>query len=160
LDENTILLRIVLMPSKPSGSDWGLEEDVLGAFLPGGGRSHSLYVFYRNLARAVKIPDRFGRLPDIQELRRLSRALGRVVAHEMIHAVAPTQRHASGGLMRKGLAYSFLVKDDVELEERLIAALVSGVYNLLAPPVEVAEGVPARASQTARRASGLERDRR
>ena len=161
LDENTILLRIVLMPSKPSGSDWGLEEDVMGAFLPGGGRSHSLYLFYRNLVTAVKIHDRPSRLPDIWELRRLSRALGRVVAHEMIHAVAPAQRHASGGLMRKGLTYSFLVQKDVALEEHLVESFVSGVHGLLAPPVGVAEGVPARsAPPTARPVSVLERDKR
>ncbi len=160
LDENTILLRIVLMPSKPSGPDWGLDEDVMGAFLPGGGRSHSLYVFYRNLVAAVKIPERPNRLPDVRELRRLSRALGRVVAHEMIHAVAPAEKHASGGLMRKGLSYSFLVKENVALEEHLIGAFVSGVFGLLAPPVVIAEGVPVRAPQTARPVSVLEREKR
>ena len=163
---NTVLLRIVLMPSKPSGSDWGLEEDVMGAFLPGGGRSHSLYVFYRNLVSAVKIHDRPTRLPDIRELRRLSRALGRVVAHEMIHAVAPAEHHAPGGLMRRGLAYSFLVKDQVVLDERLVEAFVSGLDGLLAPPVTlpvaIAEGVPARsAPQTERSVLRLvERDKR
>lgn len=165
LDENTILLRIVLVPSKPSGSGWGLEKDVMGAFLPGGGRSHSLYIFYRNLVRAVKIHERPSRLPNIRELRRLSRALGRVVAHEMIHAVAPTAQHASGGLMRKGLAYSFLVKDEVALEKHLIEAFLLGVDGLLAPsvapPVAMSEGVPVRsAPQTVRTASGLERDKR
>ena len=165
LDENTILIRIVLMPSKPSGSDWGLEKDIMGAFLPGGGRSHSLYVFYRNLVRAVKIHDPPSRLPDLRELRRLSKALGHVVAHEMIHAVAPTEHHASGGLMREGLAYSFLVRDEVALEEQLIEAFLSGVDGLLAPsvapPVGTSEGVPARsAPQTVRIASGLERDRK
>ena len=165
LDENTILIRIVLMPSKPSGSDWGLEKDIMGAFLPGGGRSHSLYVFYRNLVRAVKIHDPPSRLPDLRELRRLSQALGHVVAHEMIHAVAPTEHHASGGLMREGLAYSFLVRDEVALEEQLIEAFLSGVDGLLAPsvapPVGTSEGVPARsAPQTVRIASGLERDRK
>ena len=169
LDGNTILLRIVLMPSKPSGADWGLEEDVMGAFLPGDGRSHSLYVFYRNLVSAVKIHDRPSRLPDIRELRRLARALGRVVAHEMVHAVAPTEGHASGGLMRKGLAYSFLVKDQVMLDERLIEAFLSGVDGLLAPsiapavtqPVAIAEGVPARSAPAAEKPlTGLERDKR
>ncbi len=173
LDENTILLRIVLVPSKPSGSGWGLEKDVMGAFLPGGGRSHSLYIFYRNLVRAVKIHDRPSRLPDIRELRRLSRALGRVVAHEMIHAVAPTAQHASGGLMRKGLAYSFLVNGEVALEKHLIEAFLLGVDGLLAPsvaltvapavapPIAMSEGVSARsAPRTVRTASGLERDKR
>ncbi len=161
LDENTILLRIVLMSSEPSGSDWSLEKDVMGAFLPGGGRSHSLYVFYRNLVRAVNIHDRPSRLPDIRELRRLSRALGRVVAHEMIHAVAPKAQHGSGGLMRKGLAYSYLVKDEVALEKHLIEAFLLGVDGLLAPPVAIAEGVPVRsAPQTVRIASGLERNKK
>ncbi len=139
--------------------------DVMGAFLPGGGRSHSLYVFYRNLVRAVKIHGRPSRRPDIRELRRLSRALGRVVAHEMIHAVVPTEQHGSGGLMRKGLGYSFLVKDEVALEEQLIEAFLSGVDGLLAPsvapPVAIVEGVPVRsAPRTVRTASGLERDKR
>jgi hypothetical protein len=150
LDERTVLLRIVLMPSEPSGSDWGLEEDVMGAVLPGDGRSRSLYVFYKNLTRAVKIDDHPDRLPDIRELRGLARALGRVVAHEMVHAVAPSQRHSSRGLMREGFGYSFLIKDEVALDDRLKKEFLSGIDGILVPPpgLQVATGGSERRAPT------------
>jgi hypothetical protein len=78
--------------SAPRGS-----SRVLGACLP---RSASprAWVYLDNLAWAMRM-----RAPDgpltLEQSVRLGRAIGRIVAHEVIHAVAPALGHASQGIM-------------------------------------------------------------
>lgn len=131
LDERTMLLRIVLMPSDPSGAGWGLKEDVMGAVLPSNGRARSVYIFYKALVRGLKMKLREGRIPDFRDRKLLERALGRVVAHEMVHAVAPAVRHAERGLMGSGVTRSFLAQEDVVVSEPLRRAFVTGVERIL-----------------------------
>lgn len=134
LDDRTILLRIVLMPSDPAGPGWELGEDVMGAVLPSEGHARSIYIFYKTLVRGLKIKALDGRLPDLNERKLIERALGRVVAHEMVHAVAPAVGHAHRGLMRSGVTRSFLARDDVVVATSLRRALVTGVERILAMP--------------------------
>jgi hypothetical protein len=131
LDERTILLRIVLMPSDPAGPGWGLKGDVMGAVLPGNGRARSVYVFYPTLVRGLKLKPREGRLPDLDEREVLEKALGRVVAHEMVHAIAPDVQHAKHGLMQPSVTRSFLASHDVVVSEPLRQAFLAGVVRIL-----------------------------
>jgi hypothetical protein len=131
LDERTILLRIVLMPSDPAGPGWGLGGEVMGAVLPGNGRARSVYVFYPTLVRGLKLEPREGRLPDFNERDLLAKALGRVVAHEMVHAVAPDVPHAKRGLMQPSVTRSFLAGPDVVVSEPLRQAFLAGVVRIL-----------------------------
>ncbi len=132
LDERTVLVRIVLTPSDPSGPGWGLGEDVMGAVLPGDGRARSVYIFYNTLVRGLKMKSQEGRHPDLNERKLLTKALGRVVAHEMIHAVAPTVGHEKRGLMRRGVTRSFLARNDVVVSRPVEQAFLAGVENILA----------------------------
>ena len=131
LDVRTILVRVVLLPSDPSGPGWELEEDVMGAVLPSNGRKRSIYIFYKTVVRGLKIKAHDGRLPDLNERDLLERALGRVVAHEMIHAVAPSVRHAQHGLMRRGVTRSFLARNELVLAGSLKSAFEAGVVAIL-----------------------------
>jgi hypothetical protein len=126
LDEGSILLRIVLTPSNPSGPGWGLEGDVLGASPPGNGRVRSIYIFYKRLKRTV------ARNTPNPPVRLLEKALARVVAHEMIHAVAPSVRHAKRGLMRPILGSSFLARNDVVVSSPVRQAFLAGAESILA----------------------------
>ena len=73
------------------------EERVLGACTP---RSSSprAWVYLDNLAWAMGVPSPDGPLTAEQAIR-LGRAIGRIVAHEVIHAVAPAVGHARSGIM-------------------------------------------------------------
>ena len=126
LDERSILLRIVLTPSDPSGPGWGLDGDVLGAAPPGNGRVRSIYIFYHKLKRAV------ARNTPNPPVRLLEKALARVVAHEMIHAVAPSVRHAKRGLMRPSVGSSFLAGHNVVASSPVRQAFLAGAESILA----------------------------
>ena len=65
-------------------------------------------------------------------------ALGRVLAHEIVHAVAPTVEHAGTGLMRPRLHAFELVRGRPALEGDFAARLAAGANDWLAqaaPPV-------------------------
>jgi hypothetical protein len=131
LDRRTILLRIVLLPSDPAGPGWELGGDVMGAVLPANGRARSIYVFYPTLVRGLKLEPRAGRYPDFHERKLLEKALGCVVAHEMVHAVAPGVSHQKRGLMQPGVTRSFLARHDAVVSGPLRQAFVAGVENIL-----------------------------
>jgi hypothetical protein len=57
----------------------------------------------------------------------LGRALGRVVAHEVIHAVAPDEPHTRGGLMNHSMNRAFLLGENAGLDARCGQAFVHGL---------------------------------
>jgi hypothetical protein len=70
---------------------------VLGACTPRSG-SPRAWVYLDNLAWALGLGTPDGPL-TLQQSALLGRAIGRIVAHEVIHAVAPALAHARTGLM-------------------------------------------------------------
>jgi hypothetical protein len=88
-------LPVVLLRSDHSarrGSD-----RVLGACTPRSG-SPRAWVYLENLAWAMGVPAYDGPM-TLQQSMSLGRAIGRIVAHEVIHAVAPALGHARSGIM-------------------------------------------------------------
>jgi hypothetical protein len=72
-------------------------------------------------------------------------ALGRVVAHEVIHAIAPEEPHARNGLMNHSLDKAFLLGRRADLDVRCAQAFVSRLQAMrtptpppLVPPVSAA----------------------
>lgn len=49
--------------------------------------------------------------------KRLAKALGRVVVHELAHRVAPDLPHAESGVMRGDLGRSFLTRRELSLDD-------------------------------------------
>jgi len=112
-------LRVVLLPSEPGGPGWRVPPNALGVTIGDGVRSApAVYVFYPRLLRALGIPEREDRLPSSLELRHMTRALGRVVAHEIFHALAPGQPHAESGLMSASLSETLLLGEEIDVDER------------------------------------------
>lgn len=72
-------------------------DRVLGACIPRSG-SPRAWVYLDNLAWAMGVPAWDGPL-TLEDSARLGRAIGRIVAHEVIHAVAPALGHARSGIM-------------------------------------------------------------
>jgi hypothetical protein len=57
----------------------------------------------------------------------LGLALARVVAHEVIHAMAPEEPHAKAGLMSHSMNRAFLLGDNAPLDARCGRAFLSGL---------------------------------
>jgi hypothetical protein len=123
-------LRVVLVPSEPSGPGWRLLPNTLGATIidnDGGEAPPAVYIFYNAVAASLGIGER----ADHRALARAWRALGRVVAHEVAHAIVPREPHASDGLMRARLESRFLTaKGDVSIDARWKNALGIGMSEL------------------------------
>ncbi|NIA01724.1 MAG: hypothetical protein GWO83_01095 [Bacteroidia bacterium] len=81
-------IQIILSKSRPER--WGLPANIMGAVVPVSDRSRRMvFVFPAEVARLVGLPAP-SKLPyRAVENRRLAKALGRVIAHELVHAIAP-----------------------------------------------------------------------
>ena len=64
--------------------------------------------------------------------RELARALGRVVAHEIVHVVAPELPHGRRGLMRPSMSRHDLLRPGLTLESHHHRAFVAGLGSFLA----------------------------
>jgi len=126
-------VRVVLLPSEPSGPGWRLPANTLGAtVLDGANAPPAVYIFYKSVTVSLRL-HRFGGRPGTNRyfLGRASRALGRIVAHEGAHAIAPDEPHARDGLMRAGLAPEFfLAKGDVLIDAHWRHVLAQGMSRL------------------------------
>jgi hypothetical protein len=92
-------LTVVLLPRDHAAR--GRPRRVLGACLPGSGTAR-VWVYLDAMAWALGLPPPTGTQTPEQAFR-LGRAIGRVVAHEFIHAVAPAVPHARDGIMAASL---------------------------------------------------------
>lgn len=66
-------------------------------------------------------------LPAAGQGRDLGLALGRVVAHEVIHAIAPDEPHARNGLMSHAMNRTFLLSEKPPLDGRCARAFLTGL---------------------------------
>jgi hypothetical protein len=66
------------------------------------------------------------------QARQVARAVARVLAHEVIHGVAPSLPHAERGLMSHRMTRTFLLSDSFAFDAASAAALRAGVRVLQA----------------------------
>ena len=136
-------LKIVLMPGAANGAR--LPAHVMGG-TPRGARSHTTWVYLSNVLWALGVADRAVRSLAPSDEATVARALGRVVAHEIVHAVAPEVPHSRSGLMADRMGRGFMLLAHVGLAPAQQAALRAGVHAFAAPslegaaPVEVVAG--------------------
>jgi len=75
------------------------------------------------------------RVPVTQRERIFGRALGRILAHELFHVFAKTQRHAHAGLTKESYTVEDLVGEDLVVEESDFDLLRSSpAYLVLSQP--------------------------
>lgn len=127
---------IVVLRGDEPGS-MGLAGNVMGAS-PRGAPRKGVYVFPA-VARSVGL--RPASLMVVSP--RLPRALARVVAHEVIHALAPSIPHADSGLLRGHLVSAALDKTELILDPDSAHTF----RRLLADDAHPAESSPAEARQ-------------
>ncbi len=105
-------LRIVPLPSSGLGADAG--RRVLGAVSQASARPKTVWIYYWNVIEAVGLRhDGLASSTPLQK-RWVGLALGRVVAHEVVHSVAPDVPHARGGLMTSALRASLAAPVEVD----------------------------------------------
>lgn len=115
-------LRVIFLRSTGLGADRGgtaLGRTALGIPVP------ATWIYVPNVALALGLdPDAVRGSFEAQ--RRVGIALGRVVAHELVHVLAPEREHAQAGVMRRTLGAFHLASGRAALEEGYSEALAKG----------------------------------
>lgn len=119
-------IQVVLMPSEPSG--WGISPNAMGVvLLPQRGRQNSVFPFYRPILRNLGLGGIAGSMLKPRERRDLARAMGRVLVHEVVHAVAPNLSHADRGVMHDALLIGALSNVEIEIDDRTREEFLRGL---------------------------------
>jgi hypothetical protein len=121
-------LKVIVLPIEPSS--WNLPADTMGVYLGDDGLQPAVYIFVRNVLRALSLDARMERIPTHKERHQIGRAMGKVVAHEIIHALTPDCSHESQGIMRPALNSYLLLNEKSHLEPRRIEAIYRGLRKL------------------------------
>lgn len=131
-------IQVLLVESDPA--EWRLSPMAMGAVLSQDGPQSEVYVFFRSVARVLGYaPEAVRkRWPTPREERDLSRALGRVIAHEVIHAVLPERAHAGEGLTHFKLDRTSLLGRRIHVD----AAVGQALKVALFPKVAEVRAVP------------------
>ena len=133
--DGSLQVQVLLVRSEPM--QWGLPSDAMGAVLSRDGTQRNVYVFFPAVARSLGYESlaSMARWPSSAESRNLAIALGRVVTHEVVHALAPSAAHADAGLARAHLNRELLLRPVLELDPATAQAFRAalGVTKMLAP---------------------------
>jgi hypothetical protein len=108
----------------PGDHRFGLPPYTMAAAHGERGEKYGIFVFYDGVRRTLGHHD--GRSSP-RHLAELSRALARVVAHEVIHALAPERGHADAGLMSGRLTREELLADAIDLDAPSLEGAASGI---------------------------------
>ena len=103
-------MNAILAPSE--GESWNRGHNAMAAAIGESGKGHSIFVFYPVLLRTLGL--RKIRTPA--QHADLARAMARVLAHELVHVVAPERGHAAIGLMARQLTRHVLLRRKIELD--------------------------------------------
>jgi hypothetical protein len=119
-------IQVVLMPSEPSG--WGISPNAMGVvLLPQRDRQNSVFLFYRPILRNVGLAGTAGSMLKPRDRRDVARAMGRVLVHEVVHAVAPNLSHADRGVMHDALLIGALSNVEIEIDDRTREEFLRGL---------------------------------
>lgn len=113
--ESTLPVVVVVTPSEPAGAGWHLSPSAMGVYLSSD-QSSAVYVFYHRVARVLGVASERDGMLEPSDRKRLAKALGRVVVHELVHRVAPDLPHADTGVMQGDLGPSTLTRNHLSLD--------------------------------------------
>lgn len=133
-DRPGIELPVILLANDPSPAR--RQRPIMGLVVRDQQPVRSIWAFMCQLKRTLGLDPRPGYLYSGNERRMLSRALARVVAHEVVHALAPEHPHDEQGLMRQTLSRKMLVGTRGALGAEGTRSVLAGLALLAAPPAE------------------------
>jgi hypothetical protein len=116
-------VNVILLNSNGSGT--GLEPHVLGAVMQGG--ATAVWVYLPNVVWALGMNQGDELSWSARERQGVARALGRVVAHELVHALDPELPHGPAGLMSPTFNRKSLLASRLDLDHSSRDALRSGL---------------------------------
>lgn len=117
---------VVMTPSEPAGAGWHLSPSAMGVYLSRA-ESSAVYVFYHRVARVLGVASERDDMMEPSDRKRLAKALGRVVVHELVHRVAPDLPHADSGVMRGDLSRSDLIRSRLTLDDGSRSAVLAAL---------------------------------
>jgi hypothetical protein len=126
-------IQVILLNT--SGPDRGSSRRVLGATRRGGGRA--VWAFLPNVAFTLGVAPE-AEAWSMREREEMGRALGRVIAHELVHVVWPERPHAESGLMRQELNRGILVGLGVRFDPETTRGFPRALLVEHRPPASVA----------------------
>ena len=127
--ERFLPVSVVVTPSEPSGAGWRISPSAMGVYLADE-ESSAVFVFYHRVARVLGVTSERNGMMDPSEGKRLAKALGRVVVHELVHRVVPELPHADTGLMRDDLGRSLLTRRELALDDRSRSAVLDALRGV------------------------------
>lgn len=116
-------VNVILHPIEPRA--WNLEKNVMAAAVGEPDEGFTVFVFFPAVLRTIGA---FTVPKTPRGLASLSRAMGRVVAHEIVHVLAPERGHAPAGLMAERLTRKLLLRGELWLDgtsSRLVRVALS-----------------------------------
>jgi len=119
-EQDGVSVRVVLMPTPPTR--WGLPANTMGVVVGSALPRRAVFVFPRNVLRTLGY-DIGWKWPAPKQRVHTTRALSRVIAHELIHALCPDLPHSSSGLMKARLVRADLIRPRIEWDTGIAADL-------------------------------------
>jgi hypothetical protein len=105
---------VILLPNDPAGSLH--RRETMGRVER---RGHTgLWVFAKKVRQTLGLGPATVQRATLEDQRDYPRALGRIVAHELVHAIIPDEPHAARGLMQASLNRAVLAAPRVDIDER------------------------------------------
>ena len=124
--ERALHVAVVVIPSEPAGAGWHLSPSAMGVYLSTAEAS-AVYVFYHRVARVLGVASGRDGMMEPSERKRLAKALGRVVVHELVHRVASDLPHTDSGVMQGDLGRSFLTRKQLSLDDGSRSAVLAAL---------------------------------
>jgi hypothetical protein len=107
-------LTVVVLPGQPPGSR--LDHRVMGATSRSPEGIRAIWVYAAGVGQTLGLDPRRGPHWAMPRQKEFARALGRVVAHELVHALAPERPHVGGGLMAERMGRALLLSPDIAID--------------------------------------------
>lgn len=121
-------LRVILV--RQAAAAWDLGDDVMGV-APGSSRPRrNIYIIAPTVREVIGQNPAAALEQDTPELAELALALARVLAHEIVHAVAPRHPHAEEGMMSPQQKRDSLLGEQFVLDDFCVKAFLRGLRRL------------------------------
>ena len=121
-------VRVIAVSRVPAS--WGLGLDVLAVAPNPSVRQKSVYVILPRVRHELRhLAETAPNVDLLRQRTEMTRALSRLIAHEVVHAVAPAHPHAASGLMRARQPRSFLLRQKMKMDPACVAAFEVGLAS-------------------------------
>ena len=127
---------VILLPDDPAPGREG--QHIMGLVIKRQEPSRAVWVFLRSVRWTLGHDVRKQSARAEWDTQDVALAVARVVAHEVVHAIAPDEPHSRGGLMSHSLNRGFLLGRRIPVDPQCAAAFLTRLAALLPPALEPA----------------------